>query len=244
MNILQKILASIFPPYKFSILRKEGSQLFLAIVDSLPDNFREVKEKSKIGYFQGFSDWKLFPNYKFVSKSYGGKRIAKLNKRGEDFKISGLQLFSIKNRRFEEVEILVQNGFVVGLKITNSDYRLDEFDLKNINNQDIMKSDFGFPKSKVDEFYDNLEDEIKSKLNYNDLIETEMNGKTYFEFYDLEDGNCFAVDKHLKVFSIIHDARPMVKAMPTSFKEMLTQLFNNEFDIEKHFDERYKASNK
>lgn len=43
MNVFQKILGMIFPPYKFAALRKEQGQLFTAIITILPENMNLVK---------------------------------------------------------------------------------------------------------------------------------------------------------------------------------------------------------
>ena len=61
----------------------------------------------------------------------------------------------------------------------------------------------------------------------------------YYTFFDLEDGNYLAVDKKLNVYSLVHDARPMVKKMKVTFKSILDELASGSFQIEKHLDERY-----
>jgi hypothetical protein len=45
MNIAQRILGTLFPPYKFSVIRKEKGKLFNAIINSLPEEFAEIKEQ-------------------------------------------------------------------------------------------------------------------------------------------------------------------------------------------------------
>ena len=240
INILQKILGTVFPPYKFSVLRQEQSKFFIAIISALPGDFSELKTQTLSGRFFGLDNWELFPDYKFVTMFYGGNTIFHYKKRGQNFKIAGIQIFSKKNKQFENVEILVENNLVSGLKITNSAYQLNEFDIQNINTDHVVKTDFSFPPSAIDLFYDSLGTEIKQMLNIDNLSEIDFNNRIYYSFYDLEDGNYLAVDKKLKVYSLIHDAKPMATSMKITFNEILRDIAENKFDKETHFEERYR----
>ncbi|MGN6163698.1 MAG: hypothetical protein ACTHOF_04080 [Flavisolibacter sp.] len=239
MNILQKTLGTVFPPYKFSVLRQEQARLFTAIISALPDEFSEIKTQTLLGRLYGLDDWKMFPDFKFVSMGYGGDTVFKYKRRGQNFKIAGLQIFSKRNDQFENVEILIQDNLVRGLKITNSDYQLNEFDLRKRKADNVSKSDFAFPPSDIDLFYERLDTEIKQKLNPDDLSEIDFNNRVYYSFFDLEDGNYLAVDKNLNVYSLVHDAKPMAKRLKNTFMEVLSDLQNNKFDKEKHLAERY-----
>lgn len=68
--------------------------------------------------------------------------------------------------------------------------------MSTIQNTNFKITDFEFPPNEVDFFYDNLENDIKEKLDYNDLLDIDFNGKTFYAFYNLEDGNYLAVDKN------------------------------------------------
>jgi hypothetical protein len=242
MNILQKILGTAFPPYKVKVLRQEQGSLFTAIISSLPEDLAEIRKQTLSGRFWGLDNWKLYPDFKFVSLSYGGETIFKYKKRGQNFKISGLQIFSNRNKKFENIEILIQDHLVSGLKITNSQYLVNEFDLEKIKNSSVVKATFTFPPGDIDIFYDSLDQEIKNKLNPEDLFDIDFNNRTFYSFLDLDDGNYLAVDKTLKVYSLVHDAKPMAAGMKTSFSEILSDIANNEFDKEKHLEERYRNS--
>ncbi|MBO9728400.1 MAG: hypothetical protein J7623_07150 [Chitinophaga sp.] len=49
MNILQKALGAIFPPYKFNIIGIEQRQLLNAIIYALPPEFTTIREKNVSG---------------------------------------------------------------------------------------------------------------------------------------------------------------------------------------------------
>jgi hypothetical protein len=240
MNIFQKLLGAIFPPYRFETIRKEQDKLFKAIMNALTDNFEQIKEQTLSGKLYGLDNWKLYPDFKFISMGYGGNKIFKYKKRGQSFKISGVQIFSNRNKQFESIEILIQDNLVCGLKITNSGYQLNEFDINQIKAAQIIKKEFTFPQSDSDIFYGSLDDEIKEKLKPDDLFEIDYDNRTYFSFYELEDGNYLAIDKNMKVYSLIHDAKPAVSLMKISFKEIISDIINNKFDKQQHFENRYK----
>lgn len=242
MNFLQNILGTIFPPFKHSILRREQATLFTAIMCSLPESFNEIKAQTLSAQLLGLEDWKPFPDYKFVTLSYGGDTLLKYRKRGHNFKIFGLQIFSNQTKQFEDIEILIHDNLVSGLKIKNSQYRLSEFDINKMTNKAVLKSVFTFPPGDIDIFYDSLSQEIKNKLNPVDLFDIDFNNRTFYSFYNLEDGNYLAVDKNLNVYSLVQDARPMVTKMNISFNNILSDIADNNFDKEKHLEERYRNS--
>ena len=223
-------------------MRQEQAKLFTAVISSLPEDLNSIKEQTLSGRLWGLDNWKLYPDFKFVSLSYGGNTVFKYKKRGQNFKISGLQIFSNLTRKFEDIEILIQDNLVSGLKIKNSQYQLSEFDLGKIHNKGVTKSVFTFPPSDIDIFYDALDQETKNKLNPDDLFDIDFNNRTFYSFCDLEDGNYLAVDKNLKVYSLIHDAKPMVTGIKTSFSNILSEIEDNKFDKEKHLEERYRNS--
>jgi hypothetical protein len=241
MNAFQKIISAIYPPYKFKIIRLEQKKIFESIISALPNDFLGLKEQTLSANFYGFENWSLHPDFKYVTMGYG-EEYFRIKKRGESYKIEGLQIFSKRNARFEKIELLIWDNILWAIKIENSNYEFEEFDLTKINSATMIKSDFFFPKNETDEFYDALENEIKGMLNPDDLLEIELNNRTYYSFFDLEDGNCLAIDKKLKVYSLVHDARPMVKGMKITFIEILNEIKNDKFDRIKHLDERYKSS--
>ena len=240
MNILQKALGMMFPPYKFHLLRKEHNQLFKEIITALPDEFLEIKQQALHDGLFGLDYWKLYPDFKFVTIAYKGTLLQQHKKRGHDFRISGIELFSKRTNKFENIEILVQSNLIVGLKISNSDYNLKEFDFNRMITKNITCKTFIFPPDELDIFYDSLTKEVKSKLRKEQLYSIEVNNRTFYAFYDLEDGNCLAIDKKLKTYSLIHDAQPIAAGLKISFIDLLDHIATDHFDKEQHFAERYK----
>jgi hypothetical protein len=77
-------------------------------------------------------------------------------------------------------------------------------------------------------------------LNPDDIFDIDFSNRTYYAFYDLEDGNYLATDKKLNVYSLVHDARPMAKKLKCSLADMLVDIEAKTFDKDKHLEERYK----
>ena len=160
-------------------------------------------------------------------------------KRGQNFKISGISVFSKQNNNFVDVELLVKDNFVSAIKTSNDNFQISAFDITKINVEKVTKIPFEFPPDDIDIFYNSLDKDIQERLNLNEIFDIDFNGKTYYVFYDLEDGNYLAVDKKQKVYSLVHDAKPMAKTMKCNFNEILNEISENKFNKEKHLDERY-----
>jgi hypothetical protein len=240
MNILQKILGTIFPPYKYSVERKEGEKLYHALVNAFPEKYIDLKEQLYIIRFFSMNNWTLYPQFKFLTHFYRGESRKKLQKRGVNLKLSGIKIFSKERNTYLELELLIRNNLPIGIRIGNNDFKLDEFDLKRIDTSNILESSFQFEPDEVEKMYSKLPNLLKASIEPNSLEEIELNGRTYFSIYDLEDGNCIAIDKNLNVYSLVHDATPMSKKMKIGLDEFLNQVKTNSFDVDKHLNERCK----
>lgn len=241
MNIFQKILGTIFPPYKFNVLRREDQRLFDAIVHALPAELSVIKELNVTGRVFGINDH-FYPGFKFISRWYSVEEMRTTKGRGLNLKITGLEIYAKRTGNFENLELLVKDGMICGLSISHSAYQLSEFDLEQITSKNMMQSSFEFPPDPIDLFYNSLDQEIKDKLAIEDLEEIDYNNRTFYSFCDLENGNYLAVDKNHKVYSLVHDARPMAKGLKISFIDILNEMANDQFDKEMHLNERYENS--
>ncbi len=239
MNIYQNLIGTIFPSYKRNLIRQEENNFFSAIVDALPESLADIKLSSKSGKLLGLNNWELYKGFKFATASLSEKALLENKKRGQNFKISGISVFSKQNNNFVDVELLVKDNFVSAIKTSNDNFQISAFDITKINVEKVTKIPFEFPPDDIDIFYNSLDKDIQERLNLNEIFDIDFNGKTYYVFYDLEDGNYLAVDKNQKVYSLVHDAKPMAKTMKCNFNEILNEISENKFNKEKHLDERY-----
>jgi hypothetical protein len=212
------------------------------VVNSLPNEFADLKEQASCSGLAYLEDWTLFPGYKFVSRAFRGETLFRFKRVGKDYKVSGIRVFSNRQNKYAEAELLINKNLIVGLQIDNSNYELSEFDLTKVDGQNATKSPFEFPKSGSDKFIESLDQEIREMLNVNDFGDIELGNKTFYTFYDMQDGNYLAVDKNQNVYSLVHDARPTVQRIDISFRQILSELKEGVFDKKKHLDERYSNS--
>lgn len=240
MNVIQKTLSSLFPKYKSRLIIEGQKKLFHGIMNALPDHLADLKTQAKVNNFEGLKKFDLHPDFKYTEIYYPGDNYLKYKIRGKNSKISGLRIFSKVNQRFEEVEILIWDNLIWALKINHSNYDYKEFDFSNFRNNSIDVSNFDFPPRKIDLFYDSLDEAIQERLDYNELFDEEIDGKIFFTFYGLEDGNSLAVDEDLNVYSIAYDTDNMIIKMNISFLQILEDIAANRFDEKKHIEERYK----
>jgi hypothetical protein len=240
MNVIQKTLSSLFPKYKSRLIIEEQKKLFHGIMNALPDHLSDLKTQAKINNFQGLKKFDLHPHFKYTEIYYPGENYFKYKIRGKNSKISGLRIFSKVNQRFEEAEILIWDNLIWALKINHSNYDFKEFDFSKVRNNSIDISNFDFPSRKIDLFYDSLDEAIQERLDYNELFDEEIDGKIFYTFYALEDGNTLAVDEELNVYSIAYDTDDMIVKMNISFIQILEDIAANRFDEKKHIEERYK----
>jgi hypothetical protein len=240
MRAIQKLIGQLYRPYKFKVQRQELTVLLNALVNSLPDDYLELKQQRQRTNFLALSDWALFPGFKFMMISYPGTTLSDFKKRGQNYRLSGLRIFSTKLNEYVGVHFIIHDNYLAGLRIERSDYQLEEFDLKNMQNEKLEKTAIELPPSEIDLFYEKLDDSLKEKIDSNDIFDIDFNNRTYYVFYDLEDGNYLATDKKLNVYSLIHDARPMAKKLEYSLADILNDIETKKFDKDKHLEDRFK----
>jgi len=240
MTGLQRIIGRVFPPYKFKVQRQEWTMLVGSLIDNLSDDFNELKEQRRRTNLFNLSDWDLFPGFKFMTIGFPGTTLNDFKKRRRNYRLSGQRIFSRKQNDYANVEFLIHDNYLAGLRIENSNYELDEFDLNRIESSNLQQTSVDFPASEIDFFYEQLDDSLKSRLNPDDIFDIDFDNRTFYAFYDLEDGNYLATDKKLTVYSLVHDARPMAKKLKYSLADILVDIGTKTFDKEKHLEERYK----
>lgn len=90
--------------------------------------------------------------------------------------------------------------------------------------------------------FEQFEAIVRHSMEPDDIFDVEFGNRTYYVFYDLEDGNYLATDKKLNVYSLVHDARPATKKLKCSLAEILTDIETKAFHKDKHLEERYKTN--
>ncbi len=195
MNFGQQLLGKIFPPYRFSQERKMGQKLYLSIMKILPSEFEELKNQSDSLRFSSLAPWVLYPDFLFLSMVFPGESYSQFKKKGKNYKIQGISIFNVKTDKFEPIELLIKDNTPVGLKIGNNDFKLFDLNSDRIKRENINSTSFEFEPDESDILWDQLSTNIKESLQENYFQEIELSGRTFFQIFDLEDGNCIAINK-------------------------------------------------
>ena len=241
-TLVQKFFSYIWPPYKFELRRRKQHEVISSLIDNLPSEFSYLRDQLKVARIWGIDEWPTKPDLRFIAQSFPGNTINDFTERGKNLCIKGLRAYSNKTEQFENIELILKDNLLTGLSVSNSNYDLDAFDLTRIEKKETRVETFEFEPDEIEIFYESLDPEIKSRLKLDDLFDVQPNNRTYYVFFDLEDGNYLATDRRQNVYSLVHDARPMVKRMRQSLLEILLEIESGAFKKESHLDERFSQS--
>ena len=161
---------------------------------------------------------------------------------GIHFDLVDIQVYCKSTDRFEVFEITIRNNFCSLWKCTKVDFEPSEFDVNQIDCSSLRKVEVVVPPSPVELLIATLPTDSQALIDLADLEEIEYNNRTYYAFFDLENGNWLAFDKKGSVYSIVHDAKLAVTKMKVSLPEILAQIAEQRFDVDAHFEQRYKRS--
>lgn len=100
---------------------------------------------------------------------------------------------------------------------------------------------YAYPATELEQFIEGLDPAIRELLNTDRMEDLELNGRPYFAFHDLGDGNHLALDRSMRVWSLVHDAKPMAKLLKVDLIELLSDIAESKFDSDAHLDERYRS---
>jgi hypothetical protein len=242
MNLLQKIKATLFPSYRHKLDREGNENLISSIINILPLPYKFLIEQKKVTRTLYLSDRQDIPNFKFIGQFYPEESIRKYTDKSKNFKLSGIQLFSKRTKAYEDVQLLINDGHISGIKISNSDYKYNEFDLNQIKIDKLTQEEFQFPPTDVDLLFESLNENDQQRIDELGFMDIQLGNRTYYTIFDMEDGNYIGIDKKLKVYSLVHDSVPMAKIIKKTLDEILTEIDSGEFDVGKHLEKRYRES--
>lgn len=138
----------------------------------------------------------------YVGFSYDPKVSKKHENRSESqIILKGIKVFDQGTNGYTNFQIHLYMGLIAGystpdvkkFKPNPSNFNVDNFHKENAANADF---------DKVAHFFTMEEN---TKINTSEIYEIELNGKIYYHFKDLEDGDFIAFDQNRKIYKITHD---------------------------------------
>ncbi len=242
MNIFQKALSTIWPPYRHNWEAEQTKVFLKAISTALPTAFEDIKlQLEGIGY-PSLKEKLDREGFRFLMCSYSPELDKKFHKREINFNIIGIDIYCNRTNQNESFEIGIRDNLPLFWKCSLPGFDVTDFDLKHIECGDISKVIVTLPPSELELLLASLEPEVRAMIDIDDLNEIEYNNRTYYGIYDFGTGDCIAFNKKGDVYSCIHDARPAVTKMKISLGEMLKEIAEGRFNSEAHLDERYRKS--
>lgn len=177
------------------------TKLLIKIIEKLPEQYLFLKEQVENGLIKKvFIGSSVIPNY--VGFSYNPLISRKYeDKKGRFFKLSGIFISDFLTGEFVEIEIFISHGLIMGYSIPQklkikpdlTKIKVDNFKRTFFDNADFQKISHLLGKKEI------------SLINPSDVYEVILNGKSFFNIKNLEDGNFIGIDLEKHVYVITHD---------------------------------------
>lgn len=201
-------------------INKEVKQFFQKLFAQLPSEFQFLQEHLQKGLYRRYN-YNKGNNY-FIG--FDSEHSDKSMTKGKNFQIANIQV--IAEGQQYQLDLTIYQGLLVGFDTPKNikDFKDYEFDTSSVIK---AKSKFAV-EDKIGRLVKGLRSD---KLDLNDLSEIEVEGKSYYQIKDLEDGNYVAIDSKGQVFGLTHDPLE-VKLLNKSVKDFVDSVNNGTFKVE------------
>ncbi len=201
-NLLNRIVTNL--PERYSFLNNQiNDDFFVDSVDNeiLKDNWKRVILNQNL--------YKTYQNKKF------------------NFIIKDIRVFDLNYDSYITVDLDVFEGIIIGYKI-NSDS--DSFDINRIDYLRIKEVKYENQYSDLLNVFCNYEIELLENKGYNNCYKIELEGREFYNFLELENGDLAALDKKGDLYLLIHD--PYSILFFCTKNEMLEKIKNDTLENE------------
>lgn len=173
---------------------KERKQFFQALFSQLPPEFQFLQEGLKKGLYRRYS-FNKGNNY-FIG--FDPDQSDKSMLKGKNFEIRSIQVLA--DNQQHQLDLTIYDGLWTGFDISKNinEFKSYRFDISKMQK---AKSKF-VAEGKIEKLVKGLH---SVALELDNLSEFEIEGKTYYQIKDLQDGNYIAIDSKGKVFGLKHD---------------------------------------
>lgn len=219
----------MFGLFKKTSWKIDGKALdfFRQVFTQLPADFQFLSDGLERGLYRRFSVNHAMKGH-FYSIGFDPSQSDKSMTKGKQFELENIIIK--QDGQAYPLNITIHNGLWIGFEI--------EKNILGFNNFQIDLSSFKKSKSKfaadtkIEKLVSGL---ICEKLDLTDLSEFDIDGKTYYQIKDLEDGNYIAIDKKGQVFGLIHDPYK-TELINKSVKQFVDDVNNGQFDFDKYLN--------
>ncbi|MBX7227076.1 MAG: hypothetical protein K1X55_13665 [Chitinophagales bacterium] len=219
----------MFGLFKKTSWKIEGKALdfFRKVFTQLPADFQFLLDGLDKGLYGRFSVNHAMKGH-FYSIGFDPTQSDKSMTKGKHFELENIVIK--QDGQAYLLNITIHEGLWIGFEIEKS--------ILDFNNFQIDLSSFKKSKSKfatdlkIEKLVSGLTCE---QLDLTDPSEFDIDGKTYYQIKDLEDGNYIAIDTNGQVFGLIHDPYK-IKLINKSVRQFVDDVNSGRFDYDRYLN--------
>ena len=205
----------------------KGLDFFRRVFSQLPADFNFLLVGLDKGLYRRFSVNHAMKG-NFYSIGFDPSQSDKSMTKGKQFELENI-IIKQDGQAFP-LNITIYDGLWIGFEIEKS--------ILDFNNFQVDLSSFRKSKSKfsADTKIEKLVSGLTcDQLDFTNLGEFDIDGKTYYQIKDLEDGNYIAIDNRGQVFGVIHDPFK-IEMINKSVRQFTDDVNNGTFDFNKYLN--------
>lgn len=215
--------------FKKTSWKIEGKALdfFRQVFAQLPAEFQFLSEGLDNGLYNRF-----FVNYvlkrHFYAIGFDPLQSDKSMTKGLQFELKNILI--LQDGQAFPLNITIEDGLWIGFEFEKHipelhNFQIDLYSLKK------SKSKFA-ADSKIEKLVHGL---TCKKLELTNLGEFNIDGKTYYQIKDLEDGNYIAIDNKGQVFGLVHDPNK-IELLNKSVRQFVEDVNSGFFDFDRYLN--------
>jgi hypothetical protein len=196
-------------------IKGKSFAFFEQVFGALPAQYNFLLEGLHKGLYRSYAI-----NHSYKRNNYfigfDPKQSDKSMIKGKNLEIGNIQVECGSSKM--PMHLSIHEGLWIGFELAADVYKIENcrVDVSAIR---ISQSPRHVPE-KVKKLVNGL---VCATLDFNDLGEIELDGKTFYQIKDLADGNCIAIDNTGAVFELIHDPYS-ITCIDTSIKNYAAKL--------------------
>lgn len=224
-------MKTLFGLFKKSSWRIEGKALdfFRQVFLQLPAEFKFLYDGLDKGLYRRFSVNHATKGH-YYSISFDPSQSDKSITKGKQFELENIIIR--QDGQVYPLNITIHEGLWIGFEIEKNILEFNNFQI-DITSLKTNKSKF-VEDTKIENLVSGL---ICKQLDLMNLGEFYIDGKTYYQIKDLDDGNYIAIDSKGQVFGLIHDPYK-IKLINKSVKQFVDEVNAGRFDFDKYLNEQ------
>lgn len=207
----------------------EGKALnfFRQIFIQLPADFQFLTTGLDKGLYRRFSVNHAMKG-NFYSIGFDPSQSDKSMTKGKHFELENIIIK--QDGQAYQLNITIHEGLWIGFEIEKNILEFNNFQI-DLSSFKKSKSKFA-PDTKIEKLVSGLTCE---QLDLTNLGEFDVEGKTYYQIKDLEDGNYIAIDNKGQVFGLIHDPYK-IELINKSVRQFVGDVNGGLFDFDKYLN--------